>query len=97
MKVLALLLALAGLAPVAASAYTIAGPAYQNFSVTRTEAARIAQHAVGGGQVLQVQYDDSPRPMWQVEIMKSNGAQYEVNVSVRTGRVLAIIYQGNDG
>jgi uncharacterized membrane protein YkoI len=106
MKVLALLLALAGigLTPMTAGAAnygygsaSMAAPAAQSFSITRGQAAQIALRAVGGGQVLQVQFDDYPRPIWQVEVLARNGGQYEVNISVRTGRVLAIIYQGNDG
>jgi uncharacterized membrane protein YkoI len=106
MKVLTLLLALAAAAAVPASAIAATFPqggyapasAYSpNYMVTRAQAVQIALRAVGGGQVIQVQFEDYPRPMWQVEVFARSNAQYEVNVSARTGRVLAIIYQGNDG
>jgi hypothetical protein len=97
MKVLTLLLALAGLglAPLAARAYPMYPAAASPAGVTRMQAAQVALRAVGGGRVTSVQYENDVRPYWQVEIYQPR-VQWEVNVSARTGHVLSIVRQGDN-
>jgi uncharacterized membrane protein YkoI len=109
MKVLTLVLALAGLGiPMTAGANTInnihyagqmapamAAPAYGRANVTRYQAVQIALRAVGGGTVTQVQFESDYPQRWQIEIAQPT-TQYEVNVSARTGHVLSIIRQSDN-
>ncbi|HVA34033.1 MAG TPA: PepSY domain-containing protein [Candidatus Baltobacteraceae bacterium] len=102
MKVLALLLALAGLgiAPMAANAagFTYGPGVYANGAqrgVTRMQAAQIALRAVGGGRVIGAQYENDVRPYWQIEIAQPT-TQWEVNVGARSGKVLSVIRQGEN-
>jgi uncharacterized membrane protein YkoI len=61
----------------------------------KAEAEKIALHAVGGGQVLLIvlERNDNP-PVWSVDVLATNGMEYEVKVNMYTGHVTAIIVGG---
>ena len=68
--------------------------AMQKF-ISKARAEQIALNAVGGGQVLLVllERNDNP-PDWSVDVMATNGNEYEVKVNAYTGKVIAIIPGG---
>jgi len=63
--------------------------------ITKAKAERIALAAVGGGKVLLavLEKTDNP-PDWSVDVVKSNGSEYEVKVNACTGKVIRIIIGG---
>jgi len=63
--------------------------------ITKAKAERIALAAVGGGKVLLavLEKTDTP-PDWSVDVVKSNGSEYEVKVNACTGKVIRIIIGG---
>ena len=63
--------------------------------ITKAKAERIALAAVGGGKVLLavLEKTDNP-PDWSVDVIKSNGSEYEVKVNACTGKVIRIIIGG---
>jgi hypothetical protein len=56
---------------------------------------RFTRTAVGGGKVLLIvlESNDNP-PDWSVDVLATNGYEYEVKVNLYTRKVLAIIIGG---
>jgi uncharacterized membrane protein YkoI len=63
--------------------------------VTKAKAEKIALAAIHGGTVILavLEKNDTP-PNWSVDLVASNGAEYEVKVNACTGKVIAIIVGG---
>ncbi len=63
--------------------------------ISKAQAEQIALKAVGGGKVLLIvlETNDNP-PDWSVDVLATNGTEYEVKVNVYTGKVIAIIVGG---
>jgi uncharacterized membrane protein YkoI len=63
--------------------------------ISKAQAEQIALKAVGGGKVLLIvlESNDNP-PDWSVDVLATNGAEYEVKVNAYTGKVNAIIVGG---
>ena len=63
--------------------------------ISKAQAEKIALNAVGGGQVLLIvlERNDNP-PVWSVDVLATNGMEYEVKVNMYTGHVTAIIVGG---
>jgi len=63
--------------------------------ISKAQAEQIALKAVGGGKVLLVvlETNDNP-PDWSVDVLATNGTEYEVKVNAHTGNVLTIIVGG---
>ena len=63
--------------------------------LTKDHAEKIALAAVGGGQVVLAVLDKTDTPInWSVDVVASNGSEYEVKVNACTGKVIAIIIGG---
>jgi uncharacterized membrane protein YkoI len=63
--------------------------------ISKAQAEQIALKAVGGGKVLLIvlESNDNP-PDWSVDVLATNGHEYEVKVNLYTGKVLSIIIGG---
>jgi len=63
--------------------------------ISKAQAEQIALKAVGGGKVLLIvlERNDNP-PDWSVDVLATNGSEYEVKVNLYTGKVFAIIIGG---
>jgi uncharacterized membrane protein YkoI len=63
--------------------------------ISKALAEQIALSAVGGGKVLLIvlEKNDNP-PDWSVDVLATNGTEYEVKVNAYTGKVIAIIVGG---
>jgi len=63
--------------------------------ISKAQAEQIALKAVGGGKVLLIvlESNDNP-PDWSVDVLATNGNEYEVKVNLYTGKVFAIIIGG---
>ena len=63
--------------------------------ISKAQAEQIALKAVGGGKVLLIVLEttDNP-PDWSVDVLATNGVEYEVKVNAYTGKVIAIIVGG---
>ena len=63
--------------------------------ISKAQAEQIALKAVGGGKVLLIvlETNDNP-PDWSVDVLATNGTEYEVKVNAYTGKVIAIIVGG---
>ena len=63
--------------------------------ISKAQAEQIALKAVGGGKVLLIvlEKNDNP-PDWSVDVLATNGNEYEVKVNLYTGKVFAIIIGG---
>jgi uncharacterized membrane protein YkoI len=63
--------------------------------ISKTKAEQIALNAVHGGKVLLIvlETNDNP-PDWSVDVLATNGLEYEVKVNAYTGTVIAIIVGG---
>jgi len=63
--------------------------------ISKAQAEQIALKAVGGGKVLLIVLEsgDNP-PDWSVDVLATNGNEYEVKVNLYTGKVFAIIIGG---
>jgi uncharacterized membrane protein YkoI len=63
--------------------------------ISKAKAEQIALNAVHGGKVLLVvlETNDNP-PDWSVDVLATNGTEYEVKVNAYTGKVIAIIVGG---
>lgn len=63
--------------------------------ITKAQAEQIALKAVSGGKVLLIvlETNDNP-PDWSVDVLATNGTEYEVKVNAYTGKVIAIIVGG---
>jgi uncharacterized membrane protein YkoI len=74
-----------------ATAAAAATPKY----ISKAKAEQIALNAVHGGKVLLIvlETNDNP-PDWAVDVLATNGAEYEVKVNAYTGKVIAIIVGG---
>jgi len=63
--------------------------------ISKAQAEQIALKAVGGGQVLLIVLESSDNPPdWSVDVLATNGNEYEVKVNLYTGKVFAIIIGG---
>ena len=63
--------------------------------ISKAKAEQIALKAVGGGQVLLIVLESSDNPPdWSVDVLATNGNEYEVKVNLYTGKVFAIILGG---
>jgi len=63
--------------------------------ISKAKAEQIALNAVHGGKVLLIvlEANDNP-PDWSVDVLATNGTDYEVKVNAYTGKVIAIIVGG---
>jgi len=63
--------------------------------ISKAKAEQIALKAVHGGKVLLIvlETNDNP-PDWSVDVLATNGTEYEVKVNAYTGKVIAIIVGG---
>lgn len=63
--------------------------------ISKAKAEQIALKAVHGGKVLLIvlETNDYP-PDWSVDVLATNGTEYEVKVNAYTGKVIAIIVGG---
>jgi len=68
------------------------GAQAQEKYISKAQAEQIALKAVGGGKVLLIvlEKNDNP-PDWSVDVLATNGTEYEVKVNAYTGKVIAII------
>jgi len=63
--------------------------------ISKAQAEQIALKAVGGGKVLLIVLESSDNPPdWSVDVLATNGNEYEVKVNLYTGKVFAIIIGG---
>lgn len=63
--------------------------------ITKAKAEQIALAAVGGGKVLLAVLDKTDTPVnWSVDVVRSNGSEYEVKVNACSGKVITIIIGG---
>ena len=63
--------------------------------ITKAKAEQVALAAVGGGKVLLAVLDKTDTPVnWSVDVVRSNGSEYEVKVNACTGKVITIIIGG---
>lgn len=63
--------------------------------LTKAEAEKIAEKAIGGGKVLVAVLEKNDTPIdWSVDLRATNGTEYEVKVNACTGKVIAIIVGG---
>ena len=63
--------------------------------ISKAQAEQIALKAVGGGHVLLIVLESSDNPPdWSVDVLATNGNEYEVKVNLYTGKVFAIIIGG---
>jgi uncharacterized membrane protein YkoI len=63
--------------------------------ISKAKAEQIALNAVHGGKVLLIVLETSDNPPdWAVDVLATNGAEYEVKVDAYTGKVIAIIVGG---
>ena len=71
-----------------------AQPQVQRY-ISKAQAEQTALKAVGGGKVLLVvlEKNDNP-PDWSVDVLATNGTEYEVKVNAYTGKVITIIVGG---
>jgi uncharacterized membrane protein YkoI len=63
--------------------------------ISKAQAEQIALKAVDGGKVLLVVLETNDNPAdWSVDVLATNGTEYEVKVNAHTGNVLTIIVGG---
>ena len=62
--------------------------------ISKAKADQIALSAVHGGKVLIVLETNDNPPDWSVDVLATNGNEYEVKVNAYTGKAIAIIVGG---